>query len=172
MNQSAPRDGLPPFERVVERHGVAVLRLCRALVGTQEADDVWQDAFLAALRAYGGLDPSANLEAWLVRIARNKAVDHLRAAGRRPDPVEALEYDDGAHSGGRGGADEDTGVWDEVARLPEKQRKVIAYRYLGGLTYAQIADIMGGSTDSARRASADGIAKLRSTELNAGRNPK
>ncbi|MCO1337910.1 hypothetical protein BJH93_03240 [Kocuria polaris] len=171
MKQTPPREPLPPFDRVVEQHGVAVLRLCRALVGTQDADDVWQESFLAALRAYSAADPPANVEAWLVRIARNKAVDHVRAAGRRPVPVETFEHDDaGFPSGHDGGAEDD--VWDEVARLPEKQRKVIAYRYLGGLSYAQIADVLGGSAAAARRASADGLANLRKSELTHGRTTR
>lgn len=78
----------PPFEVLVEAHGPAVLRVCRALVGVQDADDVWQETFLAALRAY----PSTvvlNAEAWLVTIARNKAMDHHRKAGRLPLPAGA-----------------------------------------------------------------------------------
>ncbi|WP_257998345.1 RNA polymerase sigma factor [Zhihengliuella halotolerans] len=168
MKRTPPREPLPPFEHVVEQHGVAMLRLCRALVGTHDADDVWQETFLAALRAYAVMEPPANFEAWLVRIARNKAVDHLRAAGRRPVPVAILEYDGGELPGVHGGGAEED-VWNEVARLPEKQRKVIAYRYLGGLSYAQIAEILGGSAAAARRASADGMANLRKSELTAGR---
>ncbi|RAN72825.1 hypothetical protein B5P43_31915 [Bacillus sp. SRB_336] len=78
----------PPFDVLVETHGPAVLRVCRALVGVQDADDVWQETFLAALRAY----PSTvvlNAEAWLVTIARNKAMDHHRKAGRLPLPAGA-----------------------------------------------------------------------------------
>ncbi|WP_113716128.1 RNA polymerase sigma factor [Arthrobacter dokdonensis] len=78
----------PPFDVLVEAHGPAVLRVCRDLVGVQDADDVWQETFLAALRAC----PSTvvlNAEAWLVTIARNKAMDHHRKAGRLPLPAGA-----------------------------------------------------------------------------------
>jgi len=48
-----------------------------------------------------------------------------------------------------------------VARLPARQKQAVAYHYLAGLPYAEIAAILGGSTDAARRAAADGIASLR-----------
>ncbi len=47
--------------------------------------------------------------------------------------------------------------------MPEKQRHVVAYRYLADLSYEAIAEIVGGSTDAARRSAADGIATLRRT---------
>ena len=50
-----------------------------------------------------------------------------------------------------------------MARLPAKQRQAVAYHYLAGLPYAEVAAILGGSTDAARRAAADGIAALRRT---------
>ena len=53
-----------------------------------------------------------------------------------------------------------------MSNLPAKQRQAIAYHYLAGLQYAEIASIIGGSTDAARRAAADGIATLRRTFSN------
>jgi DNA-directed RNA polymerase specialized sigma24 family protein len=50
-----------------------------------------------------------------------------------------------------------------VAALPPKQRQAVAYRYLAGLPYSQIAVILGSSVVAARRAAADGIATLRRT---------
>jgi DNA-directed RNA polymerase specialized sigma24 family protein len=50
-----------------------------------------------------------------------------------------------------------------VGQLPPKQRQAVAYRYLAGLPYTDVAAIVGGTTDAARRASADGIAALRRT---------
>ncbi len=47
--------------------------------------------------------------------------------------------------------------------LPRKQREAVAYHYLGGLPYTDVAAVIGGSTDAARRAAADGIARLRKT---------
>jgi DNA-directed RNA polymerase specialized sigma24 family protein len=48
-----------------------------------------------------------------------------------------------------------------LAALPRKQREAVAYHYLAALPYRDIAAIIGGSADAARRAAADGIARLR-----------
>jgi DNA-directed RNA polymerase specialized sigma24 family protein len=47
--------------------------------------------------------------------------------------------------------------------LPFKQRAAVAYHHVGGMPYADVAALIGGSQDAARRAAADGIAKLRKT---------
>ena len=55
----------------------------------------------------------------------------------------------------------DGDLWQAVGALPEKQRQAVAYHYVAGLAYAEIAAILGGTTDAARRAAADGIKNLR-----------
>ena len=52
---------------------------------------------------------------------------------------------------------------DRLAELPRRQREAVAYHYLAGLPYAEVAAVTGGSTDAARRAAADGHARLRKT---------
>jgi RNA polymerase sigma factor (sigma-70 family) len=149
-----------PFEQVVAEHGATVLRVCWAVLGPDEAEDAWSETFLAALKAYPGLPADANVEAWLVTIAHRKAIDAVRAAARRPlaaDPVP----DRPAREGLPG--DRDSDLRAAVAALPDRQRMAIAYHYLAGLPYAQVAEITGGSADAARRAAADGIAALRRT---------
>lgn len=148
----------PPFEQVVARHGATVLRVCRAVVGPDDADDAWSETFLAALRAYPSLDPGTNLEAWLVTVAHRKAIDVLRARSRRPQPAAHLPE---AHDGAAGPGEQVAEVWYAVAALPDKQRLAIAYHYLAGLPFADVAAIVGGSTDAARRAAADGMKNLR-----------
>jgi len=147
-----------PFEKVVAQHGDTVLRVCRVLLGVHDAEDAWSETFLAALRAYPDLPPAANVEAWLVTIAHRKAIDVLRARKRQPAPVE--EVPEGPTTLGVPGARE-TDLWRAVAALPDKQRKAVAYHYVAGLPYAEIARLLGGSTDAARRAAADGIKSLR-----------
>ncbi len=147
-----------PFEKVVAEHGGTVLRVCRALLGSLDADDAWSETFLAALRGYPDLPESANVQAWLVTIAHRKAIDVLRARGRRPVPVGELpEEPTGLGVPGAG----DGSLWQAVRALPDKQRQAIAYHYVAGLPYAEIARITGGSTEAARRAAADGIKNLR-----------
>ncbi|TAP25181.1 MULTISPECIES: sigma-70 family RNA polymerase sigma factor [Micrococcaceae] len=149
-----------PFERIVQDYGLNVLRVCRALLDEHRAQDAWSETFLSALSAYPKLPEEANVLAWLVRIARNKAIDELRK--NKPEILDDLQsweqVDDGQQSEAQL---ENLVLWQEVGRLPHKQRLVVAYRYLGGLNYAQIADILSGTEAAARRAGADGIKNLR-----------
>ena len=146
-----------PFEKVVAEHGRTVLRVCRALLASHDADDAWSDTFLSAMRAYPELPATANVEAWLVTIAHRKAIDVLRSRKRQPVPVEEVTEPPTA----LGVPDADDGLWQAVRALPGRQRQAVAYHYVAGLPYAEIAQIIGGSTDAARRAAADGIRNLR-----------
>ncbi|MBB5787500.1 RNA polymerase sigma factor [Jiangella mangrovi] len=150
----------PPFEKVVAQHGATVLRVCRVLLDTHDADDAWSETFLAAMRAYPDLPGTANVEAWLVTIAHRKAIDVLRAAKRNPLPVEEMPEGQAAIGPPDG---EDAELWAAVSRLPTKQRQAIAYHHVAGLPYAKIAKILGGTVEAARRAAADGIKNLRTT---------
>lgn len=147
-----------PFERLVEQHGTTVLRVCRVILGIHDAEDAWSETFLAALRAYPDLPETANTEAWLVTIAHRKAIDVLRARKRQPAPVGDVADTATASEVPVPLCD---GLWEAVGALPEKQRQAVAYHYVAGLPYAEIAGIVGGSAAAARRAAADGIKTLR-----------
>ncbi|WP_077089170.1 RNA polymerase sigma factor [Mycobacterium rhizamassiliense] len=149
----------PPFEAVVARHGATVLRVARAVVGPTDADDAWSDTFLAAMQAYPQLPADANVEAWLVTIAHRKAIDIARAKSRRATPIA----DTPDSPGGEGADHRDLDLDAAVSALPPKQRQAVAYHYLAGLPYAEIATILDSSVAAARRAAADGIATLRRT---------
>jgi RNA polymerase sigma factor (sigma-70 family) len=149
----------PPFEAVVAEHGAAVLRVCRAMLGAADADDAWSETFLAALRAYPELPGDANVEAWLVTIAHRKAIDITRAAARRAVPT--ADVTDTASAQRADGRDLD--LHAALAALPRKQRAAVAYHYLAGLPYQDVAAVIGGSAEAARRSAADGIARLRRT---------
>ena len=151
-----------PFEAIVARYGPTVLRVCRAILGPATADDAWSETFLAAMRAYPQLPPGSNVEAWLVTIAHRKAVDQLRAAARRAVPTGDLP-ERPSPDGVPGGWESD--LWRALTTLTLRQRQAVAYHYLAGLPYAEVAEILGGSPEAARRAAADGIAALRKTYL-------
>jgi RNA polymerase sigma factor (sigma-70 family) len=146
-----------------------VLRVCRAILGPADADDAWSETFLSALKAYPDLPADANVEAWLVTIAHRKAIDVTRAAARRAIPVaETPDPSPGARGGGHPGPDTsgaglvaDDDLAEALTRLPAKQKQAVAYHYLAGLPYADVAAILGGSAEAARRAAADGVATLR-----------
>jgi RNA polymerase sigma factor (sigma-70 family) len=146
-----------PFETVVEIHGPTVLRVCRAVVGAIDADDAWSETFLSAMRAYPSFPDDANVEAWLVTIAHRRAIDIGRARSSRAVPTDTIT--DRADGNDRTEADPDLAA--ALALLPDKQRWSVAYHYLAGLPYAEVAAILGGTVEAARRAAADGIAALR-----------
>ena len=148
-----------PFEEIVAEHGPTVLRVCRAILGRVDAEDAWSETFLAALSAYPRLRANSNIEAWLVTIAHRKALDHLRASRRLvvTDELPERPARDGSPEGW------ESGLWEALGALPLKQRQTIAYHYLVGMPYLQVAEIVGGSEAAARRAAADGIAALRKT---------
>jgi RNA polymerase sigma factor (sigma-70 family) len=148
-----------PFEAVVAQHGATVLRVARAVVGHADADDAWSDTFLAALKAYPQLPADANVEAWLVTIAHRKAIDITRATSRRAIPVaDTPDSPAGDRADSR-----DFDLDAAVGALPPKQRQAVAYHYLAGLPYSEIAVLLGSNVAAARRAAADGIATLRRT---------
>jgi RNA polymerase sigma factor (sigma-70 family) len=147
-----------PFEEVVAEHGPTVLRVCRAVLGPVEAEDAWSETFLAALRAYPDLRPGSNLEAWLVTIAHRKAIDQHRARARNPVAVQAPP-ERPSREGVPGSWD--TELWAALRSLPSKQRQAVAYHYVAGLPYVEIATILDNSEAAARRAAADGIKALR-----------
>jgi DNA-directed RNA polymerase specialized sigma24 family protein len=92
-----------------------------------------------------------------VTIAHRKAIDITRAAARHAVPVaEVPDRWPAQHVDGR-----DLDLPAALAALPRKQREAVAYHYLAGLPYHDIAAVIGGSADAARRSAAEGIAKLR-----------
>jgi RNA polymerase sigma factor (sigma-70 family) len=158
-----------PFEQIVTDYGPMVLRVCRAVLGPADAEDAWSETFLAALKAYPGLPGDANVEAWLVTIAHRKAIDATRASARRP--VVTGNLPDRPATSGRP-EDWDGDLWDALRGLPDRQRAAVAYHYLAGLPYQEIASIIGGTAGAARRAAADGIRNLRQRYARAGEEVK
>jgi RNA polymerase sigma factor (sigma-70 family) len=155
---------MPPFDRVVELHGTTVLRVCRALLDPTDADDAWSETFLAALVAWPDLPSDVNVEAWLVTVARRKALDVIRARGRRPQPVEHLpEPEPGNESSAA--FDEvlarDDALLRAVRSLPEGQRDAVVLHHLAGLSHLEVAELTGRSHAACRRSAADGVAALR-----------
>jgi len=134
-----------------------VLGFLRAMVGPDAADDCFQETFLAALRAYPRAD-GRNLRAWVLTIARRKAIDHHRARARRPEPVAEPELPASADAvDGLGGGE----VWARAAELSAGQRAALALRFAADLPYREIGAALGTSEAAARRRVHDGLETLR-----------
>ena len=147
-------DPLPPFQSLLDNHSEDVWRTLRAMVGAQAAEDCFQETFLAALRAYPGLRPGSSPRAWLLTIAHNKAIDHLRRTR-----AHELEADEVEAPPAPPPPDQD--IWGAVAALPPRQRAAVALRYIGDLSHREIAAAIGCSEEASRRSLGDGLKTLR-----------
>ncbi len=152
---------LPPFEHVVAEHGRVVLRVCRALLPPDDAQDAAAETFLSALRAYPRLRPDSDVRAWLVTIAHRKAVDVHRTRARSAVPLADLPDRAGPPDAVLDAGPPDSELWDAVRALPDKQRMAVAYHYVADLPYAEVGRLMGTSEAAARRSAADAIKALR-----------
>jgi RNA polymerase sigma factor (sigma-70 family) len=146
---------LPPFQKLLDAHARDVHRFLTALVGPLDADDCYQDTWLAALRAYPRLRDAANLRGWLFTIAHRKAIDHAR---RRRGATPVADVPDRPEAP-VGPADDD--LWAHVRELPDKQRTAVALRYFADAGYDEISTMMGTSTEAARRNVHEGLKRLR-----------
>ena len=144
---------LPPFQTLLDEHADDVWRALRAMVGAQAAEDCFQETFLAALRAYPRLRADSSPRAWLLTIAHNKAIDHLRRAARDGAPMPELP------DAGRQAPDQ--AIWGAVAALAPRQRAAVALRFIGDLSHREIAAAIGCSEEASRRSLHEGLATLR-----------
>jgi RNA polymerase sigma factor (sigma-70 family) len=153
----------PPFQAFLDEHRDTVWRFLVASVGRADADDCFQETFIAALRAYpelGSRRREHNLRAWVLTIAHRKALDAHRARARRPTPVaDPAEVGDATAPAAGPGRDE--ALWQAVEELPERQRTAVVLRFVGDLAHREIATAIGCSEDAARRSLHEGLSKLR-----------
>jgi RNA polymerase sigma factor (sigma-70 family) len=151
---------LPPFQSLLDDHGADVHRFLVASVGPIDADDCYQETWLAALRAYPKLSHAGNLRTWILTVAHRKAIDHLRGRARRPVPVAEAEPAprDMVPAPADPGPNE---IWVQVAALPDKQRTALTLRFITDSGYPEIAVVMGTSEEAARRNVHEGLKRLR-----------
>lgn len=132
------------FEDLLADHAAEIYAYALRLTGDRDAaDDLFQETFLAAFRAYARTH-DANRRAWLYRIATNKAIDRTRRTRPRVS-LEDLEL---------AAPERDTATTLDVARavelLPSGQRAAFVLRQVQGLPYSEIAETLGCSEDAAR----------------------
>ena len=109
-----------------------------------EAEDVTQHVFAKLMTTIGKYDDrGVPFFAWLLRLARNVAIDHLRA--NRATPIESVPETGAAYNAD---IDQVQMVRDALATLPEEQREVVVLRHVVGLAPGEIADRMGRTESS------------------------
>ncbi len=137
--------GSEQFESYVRRDGKRLVGLAYALCGGRAAaDDLVQDALLAAYRNWDVVSRLDNPGAWVRRVVANRSVSLVRrqisetrglARLALHRPVSELPEV----------SSEAEWIWREVRRLPKRQGQVIALRYVDQLSMSEIADILGCS---------------------------
>jgi RNA polymerase sigma factor (sigma-70 family) len=142
---------------LLDSHRHDVLGFLVAAVGPQDAEDCFQETFLAALRAYPRLKDDGNLRSWLLTIAHRKAIDHHRGKARRPAPTDDAAAATVAAQDGHAR----TPIWHAVAALPPKQRTAVALRFACDMPHREIGDALGCSEEAARRNVHEGVKRLR-----------
>ena len=136
------------FEQLVDRHRPVVVRVAARIVGSGEAEDVSQDAFLRAFHRLDRFRGEAPFRAWLLTITHNTA---LSTAGRRAKLARSDSADDkGSDQVTERGPAEQLELRERLARLDTKlkglspeHRIVLVLRDVEGLTYEEIARITG-----------------------------
>lgn len=116
-----------------------------------DAEDLVQETFLKAQRAFGSFTPGTNAKAWLFTILRRLHIDRYRRRRLRPSPRPGDELEEMAPAAPPGRDEADDAPWDElppdavlraVEALPEPFRLAVRLRDLDGLPYREIALIL------------------------------
>lgn len=145
-----------PFQVLVDAHAETVLRFLARMLPASDAEDAAQETFVAALRAYPEFDGEYP-RAWLLTIARRKALDELRRGSR----LATDELDEEVIAGTISSPDAMDEAWQRVAGLPSKQRAAMVLRFALDLRYREIGSALDCSEAAARRNVHEGLTKLR-----------
>ena len=156
------------FGELVRLHQSLALRVAFLVVRDHaEAADVTQEAFVKAYRSIGRFRLGQSFRPWLLRIVRNEALNRRRGALRRRSLRQQFEVE--AASGEAApspeavvlAAEDAAEVMALVEQLPERQRSVVAYRYLLGLSEADTAAALGIPVGTVKSRSARALERLR-----------
>jgi RNA polymerase sigma-70 factor, ECF subfamily len=143
MRRVAARDA-QAFAAVYDRHAAAAFGVARSMLAPAAAEEVVQECFLALWRAPAYRPERGSLRNFVLTVVRNRAIDVVRADGRRAAPQHEQEtaavvsIDEAVER-----REEARALRTALAVLPEPQREAIALAYLGGLTQLEIAGRLG-----------------------------
>ena len=153
--QRAQRGDLRAFDLLVLKYqGRIAALVSRYVSDAGEVEDVTQEAFIKAYRALGKFRGDSAFYTWLYRIAANAAKNHLVAKGRRPGADATIEDAEGYDEGGlllESASPEALAMGGELAEvvesalnaLPDELKAALMLREFDGLSYDDIADVLG-----------------------------
>jgi DNA-directed RNA polymerase specialized sigma24 family protein len=129
-----------------------------------EAEDLTQETFERALRAWETFDPARGQpKAWLLAIARNAFIDSRRRRSSRPRPVAPEGMEELPADEGRGPVlGPEPKLADAIGRLGRREREAVALRFGGDLRTAEIAELLGITVANAQQILSRALRRLRS----------
>lgn len=140
------------FEGLVLKYQDRIYRLIQRLVGGSDlVDDLAQEVFIRAYRSLGEFKGESSLYTWLYKIALNLCRNAYRTRGRRPVHEELGEADGATGLAASGGTPEDeifrSEFWEQLRRgldeLPAEQREAVVFCDLEGMSYEEMANVLG-----------------------------
>ena len=148
---AARRGDRAAFERLYARHARMVHGVLLAHVARSDADDLMMETFLTALEKLPGLKEAPAVGPWLAAIARNKALDFLRARPRAQAMALGLKVASEAQVSAPADARAEAAqVLAAIRALPEAYREPLALRLVEGMSGPEIAEQTGLTPDSVR----------------------
>jgi RNA polymerase sigma-70 factor (ECF subfamily) len=154
------------LEAIVREHGAAVYAIALGYADRSEADDLAQEVFLRVVQGLASFDGKSQLATWIFRVATNAGLNHVRSKKRRPAPAR-LANDAAVPSSRPDPATELDAREEEAAlrraldTLPEEFRAVAVLRVQQGLSFEEIALVLGIARPTAESRMARAKDKLR-----------
>lgn len=140
----------------------------------EDAEDLTQATFERSLRAWHRYDPErASPKTWLLAIARNLLIDHMRRGGRREQVPLSEENEPAAEDPrlGGGGGELSALLADALHLLSEREREVVALRFGGELNGPEIAAMTGLSLANVQQIASRALRRLRAELEPAAQRP-
>jgi RNA polymerase sigma-70 factor (ECF subfamily) len=144
------------FGELYVRYARMVHGILLARVPPRDAEDLVQEVFLSAMKQLRGLRTAAAFRGWLGAIARHRAIDYFRGAGRQV-PLDEEEL----RKRGTSGTPEAFAALDAIRSLPEAYRETMILRLVEGMTGPEIAERTGLRPESVRVNLCRGMKMLR-----------
>jgi RNA polymerase sigma-70 factor (ECF subfamily) len=149
--QACQRGDYDAFRALFEAHKDRVYSIALRYSGDRaEAMDIAQETFLKLLASIRDFRADSSFESWLYRIVVNRCLDHKRRSRRWLPFLDGIfeavsePAESALHRMLRN--EQEQGVQDVIAKLPPEQRIVVVLRYTEGLSYDQIAEVVGCSS--------------------------
>lgn len=148
-----------------ERFQPTIFRYLYYRIGErQAAEDLTSEVFVRMLRALPSYQlQAAPFQSWLFQIARNLAIDHFRQSGRSAALTETLESKDPAPEAVLDQHLTHDELCGALSKLNDEQREVIILRFILALPIAEVAQMLGRSSDAVKGLQRRGLLALRET---------